>query len=130
MEMSEKLRLVVLYPVLGENYKSLENDYMEAVSCGDNINVNDGDVVNEMKRQIQANSTRISILEQQNTSLRNSLVKLEISENDVYYKNTQVKNKITFQEALLKRKLIFLFFLKGGSSNCVNFLPYFDVLFL
>ena len=64
---------------MGEEYRTVEEEYTAMLNdsryCHDN---DSGDVVLDMERQLKANTSRIAILEKQNGSLRNTLVKLDV----------------------------------------------------
>lgn len=76
-ELTNQLKLLVSYPVIGPKYKTAEEEYTTLTQRIPPLKDGNEDVVKDMERQLQTNNIRISILEEQNNSLRNTLLKLE-----------------------------------------------------
>ena len=77
--LNRKISLLVCYPVIGEDYEAASNEYKNIINDRrfNSNDDNDDDVINEMEQQLKANTTRIGILEKQNSSLRNTLQKFD-----------------------------------------------------
>lgn len=82
-ELNKQMRLLVCYPVIGDDYQNIAEQYKEAVDDGRrrfHSNINDADsddVIGEMERQMEANAARIDILKKQNDSLESTLLKFD-----------------------------------------------------
>jgi len=82
-ELHKKLNLLVCYPVMGEDYRTVEGEYTTALDEGRRYSENnESDVILDMERQLKANTSRIAILEKQNGSLRNTLMKLDVDSEE------------------------------------------------
>ena len=79
--LNKKIHLLVCYPVIGDDYETVSNEYKTIVNdrrFHSNANDNDvDDVITEMEQQLKANTARIAILEKQNGSLRKTLQKFD-----------------------------------------------------
>ncbi|XP_066922140.1 coiled-coil domain-containing protein 157-like [Clytia hemisphaerica] len=91
--LEEVVNLLVCYPVMSNDYQNAEKRYTEVINNrrfqGSHGN-SEGDIVYDMEHQLKANTTRIAILEKQNHSLRNTLVKLD-TDHDEKQKSQEVE---------------------------------------
>ena len=78
-EIAKKLKLVVNYPILSPKYADVEQQYEKILRQFQNSTDeedHEGDVVKDMQNQLEANMIRLTILKEENQTLRNNLSKL------------------------------------------------------
>ena len=77
-ELSEKIKLLVCYPVIGLEFESAEKEYLSILSDLKYKMPSEDDIVSDLLNQISANEIRVTILLNQISSLKNSLAKLQL----------------------------------------------------
>ncbi|XP_047142591.2 coiled-coil domain-containing protein 157 isoform X2 [Hydra vulgaris] len=108
-ELSEKIKLLVCYPVIGLELETIEKEYQSILSNPKYRMPAKDDIVSDLVNQIYANETRVFILNNQIASLKNSLNKLQLanSENITFtqdgssFESFSPKNE-RYTESLLK----------------------------
>ena len=78
-EIAKKLKLVVNYPILSTKYADVEQQYEKILRQFQNSTDeedHEDDVVKDMQNQLEANMIRLTILKEENQTLRNNLSKL------------------------------------------------------
>ncbi|XP_065663398.1 coiled-coil domain-containing protein 157 isoform X6 [Hydra vulgaris] len=81
-ELSEKIKLLVCYPVIGLELETVEKEYQSILSNPKYRMPAKDDIVSDLINQIYANETRVFILNNQIASLKNSLTKLQLANSE------------------------------------------------